>query len=553
MKRLGMPAKPLKTVNLKGLGSRGLNTQSDSTSLGPEWLVEANNIVFDIQGRITSRKGRQQTSTIIAAPVKSIGEYIKPNRAVELYASSGAYIYKLDRTLSPTSLTAVSFGGSPQTISDSNWQWINFNNEFWGVQSGHKVINYDGTTWKDMEDLGAYVGSSGVTLFDPACALGQFGRMWYGGVTEDKGTLYYSDNLIGEKLNGGASGVVDLRTVWGDDEIVGLASLMDKIVIFGRNSIVIYKGASDPSSMTLDEVINGVGLISRDNIVSISSDLVFMGYNGLQSLSRLVATDGKAPLQDLSLAVRNDLTSIINSSSNLDNIKSTFFPADAILVTFVPDDLIAYCFDFSSTIKGELPRVTTWSFISPPLCGLGTLAGDFHLGLSNSVGIYQGYYDRNITESTSSHGTESLCVAAGDTFTYSKCWDFANVQYNYTWKSPWTDLGDPTYSKIIKSGLFTFTGGKGANSTISINKDYETGSVFSKTFSLNAGGIIYVWGNSATLFGKAIYASTDGPKEYKISLARTGKVIQLKMVTEVTGSSSSLVNTSLLTKQGKIR
>ena len=46
---------------------------------------------------------------------------------------------------------------------------------------------------------------------------------------------------------------------------------------------------------------------------------------------------------------------------------------------------------------------------------------------------------------------------------------------------------------------------------------------------------------------------TDGPKEYKISLARTGKVIQLKMVTEVTGSSSSLVNTTLLTKQGKIR
>jgi hypothetical protein len=70
---------------------------------------------------------------------------------------------------------------------------------------------------------------------------------------------------------------------------------------------------------------------------------------------------------------------------------------------------------------------------------------------------------------------------------------------------------------------------------------------------LNAGGIVYVWGNSATLFGKAIYASTDGPKEYKISLARTGKVIQLKMVTEVTGSSSSLVNTTLLTKQGKIR
>ncbi len=69
---------------------------------------------------------------------------------------------------------------------------------------------------------------------DPTCGLGDFGRMWYGGITEDPGTLYYSDNLIGEKLNAGAAGSIDLKTVWGNDEIVGLASVMDSIVIFGK-------------------------------------------------------------------------------------------------------------------------------------------------------------------------------------------------------------------------------------------------------------------------------------------------------------------------------
>lgn len=548
-----MPAKGLQPINLKGLGSRGLNTQSEASTLGPEWLTQAENVVFDFQGRISARKGRKQTSQTVASPVKSIGEFIKSDRTTEYYAASGAYVYKLDRTITPTSMTAISWSGTPQTITDSDWQWINFNNEFWGIQSGHKVINYDGTNWYDMEDLGAYHASNGVTLFDPSCGLGEFGRMWYGGVTEDKGTLYYSDNLIGEKLNGGASGVVDLRTVWGNDEIVGLASIMDKIIIFGRATIVIYKGASNPSTMTLDEVINGVGLISRDNIANINADVVFMSYNGLQSMSRLVATDGKAPLQDLSLPVRNDITDLIATATNLDNIKSAYFQSDAILVTFVPDSSIAYCFDFSSSGRDGPPRTTTWSFISAPLCGLGSLDGDFHLGLSDSVGLYSGYYDVSITDDTATSGTEGACTTAGDTWATSKCWSYTNGHYNYTFKTPWMDLGDPVHSKIIKTGLFTYSGGQGSTATVQVYKDYETGSFYSKTFTLSTGGTLYLYGSGQALYGATTYAASGGPKEHKVSLARTGKVIQLKMVTSVMGAYSSLVNTTLLAKQGKIR
>jgi len=108
-------------------------------------------------------------------------------------------------------------------------------------------------------------------------------------------------------------------------------------------------------------------------------------------------------------------------------------------------------------------------------------------------------------------------------------------------------------AKILKRGLFTVTGGQGAASTITIAKDYEEDSTYSKTFNLVTDAITYLWGSAASLYGAAKYAPADGPKEYTLPLARTGKVIRLKMVTEVSGNYSSLVNTTFLTKQGKIR
>ena len=52
-----MPVKALTPIKLDGLGSKGLNTQGSASTLGPEWLTEASNVVFDFQGRIGPRKG----------------------------------------------------------------------------------------------------------------------------------------------------------------------------------------------------------------------------------------------------------------------------------------------------------------------------------------------------------------------------------------------------------------------------------------------------------------------------------------------------------------
>jgi len=454
-----MAVKPLTPIVLEALGSKGLNTQAQDSTLGPEWLTEATNVVYDFQGRITSRKGMKQTSNDdLASACKSIGEFIKSDRTNEYYCGSGAGIYKADFSVTPTTLTLQTFSGTPQTIIDSNWQWENFNDEFWGTQRGHTPINFDGTNWFDITDLGTYAAPVGVTTFDPSCCLGHFGRMWYGGITEDKGVVYYSDNLIGEDLNGGVAGVIDLKTVWGNDEVVGLASLMDKLIIFGKNNIAIYGGASDPSTMALDELVKGVGLAGRDNISYVSSEVLFLSYTGLQSLSRITQTDGKAPLTELSIAVRSTLAPIL-STTDLDTVKSAYFQEDGIVATFFPSRDLVYVFDFASSPQLGLPRITTWETTNTPYCGIGSLDGDFHLGFVDSVGLYDGYQD--------------VTVASAVT---------TEVDYEYTWATSWLDLGSPTFSKILKSGVFTILGGYGATTNVVVYKDYVTATQLSKTF-----------------------------------------------------------------------
>ncbi len=552
-----MPAKNTSSILLAGLGAKGLNTQAQSATLGLEFLTEANNVVYDLEGRMGPRKGvKQITTPVTTGAIKSIGEFVKSDRTREYYAGTGAKIVKLNTATAPDTLVEQSFSGSPQTISDSNWQWVNFNNEFWGVQSGHKVINYDGTNWYDIDDLGAYAAPAGVTTFDPNCALGEFGRVFYGGITEAKGTIYYSDNLIGEKLNGGAAGALDLKTVWGNDEIIHLASLENKLVIFGKQNIVIYSGAINPATMVLEEIIRDVGLAGRDNVVYVGADLFFLSYEGLVSIRRVTQTDGRAPVEGLSTTVRNDLTRILTQAA-VENIKSIYYQKEGFILTLMPDNDKAYVFDFSVG-KMEFPRITTWTFNLEPLSALYTFDGKLYFGTTDSLAEYDGYYDVTLTDSTASFGNEAACTAAGGTWDGSKCWTSTNTDYSWLFQTPWSDFGDQVFAKIIKTGLITVTGGQGAAATIQLYKDYEYGSAYSKTFNLTSDAVNYLYGaglssSQASLYGKATYAAAAGPKEYKIPLARTGKTFRIRMTFEVKGNYSSLITANLLAKKGKVR
>ena len=91
----------------------------------------------------------------------------------------------------------------------------------------------------------------------------------------NKTTVYWSDLLDGTEWRGtvGTVGTLDISSVLinGNDEIVGLGAHNGYLIIFCKENIIIYgdsdsnKNYTDPTTLQLVEVINGIGCIARDS------------------------------------------------------------------------------------------------------------------------------------------------------------------------------------------------------------------------------------------------------------------------------------------------
>ena len=562
-----MASKPIQPLVLDSIGIYGLNRQSSASSLPPQFLTTANNIMLDEKGRVTTREGIKQVTDNISNSntantliVKSLGEYISATGAKTLFAGAGANVYKINTANTPYTLDAQTFGGSATTKTNGNWQFTNFNNQFYAVQAGNKPINYDGSAWKDLEDVGSYAAPSGVTTFTPSCVLGDYGRLWTGNIGENKDVIYYSDTLIGHKFNGGASGSVDLKTVWSGDEITALASFMGKLVIFGKSNIVIYNDPWDPSaaSFQLDEVIEGVGCVARDSVQIIGDDIVFLSSSGVRSLARTMVQD-KMPLTDLSLAIKDEIrTNILTADMN--QVKAQYdLSTGSYLLSFGGKNIV-YVFDFKATTPEGAPRITTWNFDSKKNPGALLSTDDtLYIGLGDAtyfgrVATYSGFYDVEKLDVTASYGNQSACTTAGHTWesNTSKCYQDVDNTYQADFKTTWLDFEQPGISKFLKRFLAIWSGGKNMNVTLNWFRDYNV-TPTSANFTLDptSGGVNALWGQGK--YGNAKYATSFQPTEYKVSMSKAAKVVRLQIIQTVSGFKASLQNISIWAKQGKIR
>ena len=560
-------SKPITPLVLDSIGIFGLNRQASPSSLEHQWLTAANNIMLDDRGRITTRKGIKQITDTIGSSssnsyiVKSLGEFRNSTGSATIFAGSNDKIYKLNTGNTPNTLDAQTFTGTPQTLTDGNWEFCNFNDKFYGVQSSHTPIYYDGTNWMDLADASGFSAPSGVTTFDPTSCLGGFGRLWVGGVAEANDVVYYSDTLIGHKFQTGAAGYVDMKTVWAGDQVTALANFMGKLVIFGKRNIAIYNSPDDPSSadFALDEVVRGVGCVARDSVQALGDDIIFLSNSGVRSLRRTMVQD-KMPLTDLSANIKDEVTThIVNA--DMAQVKGQYCLCGGYYALSFPDRNITYVFDFKG--NPDAPRVTTWNFETKktPKALLSTTDGIMYMGLGNSdyagrIATYDGYFDVEKSDVTSTYANQTVCEAAGYTWesTNSKCWQSTNNTYQADFKTVWLDFGDPSRAKLLKRFLAVISGGKNMSVTMNWYRDYKvTADSGSFTLSPTASGTSYLWGGSTSLYGAAKYAPAFQPAEYKLSLSKSAKVLRMEMKGTVNGFKASLQQMIIWAKQGKIR
>lgn len=518
-------AKTIQAIPLDTIGINGLDTQTNATALNPNWFTKADNIVYTEGGKVTLRKGLKQGTLNSGAQIGAIVEHYNGS-IYKRFCAYGSTIAELD--LSDKDNAFINTYTTAATTSD--WQFQNFNNELLAFQSGEECLHYHGGAWDLLKNDVHYQGPVGVTTFDPSCGLGYYGRVWTGGISEENDVVYYSDLLNAHEWHGGDAGFIDLKEVWGRDEIVAIHAFAGKLAIFGKENIVLYDGAADITNLALDEVIRGIGCVSRDSIQAIADDLYFLSDTGVRSLYRTAQLD-KLPLTEKSPTIKDELIANIKASAN---VKSAYMLDEGLyLISFV-DKNVTYVFDIHFNTERKTPRISKWYFANDrhPASMLYSATYGLLIGQhSGRVATYEGYWDVDYSGSS--------------VYTYNP--------YTSSFSTVWIDLGQGVLASILKRLVMVVSGGQGTDVGVKLYKDFEMTPKLSPTFKLNPtlSGAPSLWGASTSLYATAKYAPVHGLKEHSIPLAGSAKYLRLEMDAVTSGYKASLQSLSLLFKQGK--
>jgi hypothetical protein len=502
----------------------GLNTQDSPLDLGSGFALVATNCIIDQYGRVGSRKGyskvNSSTGVLGANDVTVINELVQADGTLTILFAGNLKLFKLDGSNAVSELT-YGGGGTAPTITANNWQTASLNSITYFFQSGHDPLIFDPavstTTYRRVSEKTGYVA----TVPSANIVISAFGRLWAANTTANNSTVYFSDLISGHVWSTGTAGSLNVNNVWvnGADQITGLAAHNGFLFIFGKRQILIYAGATAPSTMTLSDTVEGIGCIARDSIQVTSTDVVFLSNSGIRSLMRTIQ-EKSSPERDLSKNVRNDLmTKMI--SEDLATVKSIYSEQNAFYLITCPTTQQVYCFDTKAALPDGSFKATIWDSILPKsFCSRRN--GDLLIGKTGYLGKYGGFLD--------------------DTSTYQ----FAYYTNN-------TDLGNPSATSIIKRISVIVIGGSNQYLTIKWGYDFLT-NYQSQNVLIPAQGVseygIAEYGANATVV--AYYSQGVALQNLIANASGSGKIVQTGYETTINGSQLSIQRIEIQSKEGRL-
>ena len=513
----------IQTFSVSAPGFYGVNTQDSPLDLAAGYAAIATNCVIDQYGRIGSRKGWSRVNTtsgnLGANNVGVIHELVQTDGTLTVLFAGNNKLFKL----SGTSVVELTYGGggTTPTITASNWQCASLNGITYFFQTGHDPLVYDPavstTTYKRVTEKTGYAA----TVPQANIVISAYGRLWAANTTADNVTVYFSDLLAGHVWSTGTSGSLNVSQVWpnGSDEITGLAAHNGFLLIFGKRQILIYSGATTPSSMTLTDAVSNIGCIARDSIANTGTDVIFLSNSGIRSFLRTIQ-EKSAPLRDLSKNVRNDLMTIV-AAETLANIKAVYSESNAFYLINFPTAAQVYCFDTKAALQDGSSRVTVWDSITPTAF-LARRNGDLLIGKNGYVGKYGTYLDHAST-------------------------------YRLQYFTTYADLGNPNVTSILKRIAVVVIGGSNQGFIIKWGYDFS-GQYYSTTLTIPV--------STVAEYGTAEYGANGSPVAYYsqgIALqtlvgqtSGSGKTVQTGYETEINGYPVSIQKIEIQAKNGKL-
>lgn len=514
----------LQVNTISAPGFYGLNTQDSPLDLQSGFALEATNCVIDQYGRIGARKGwakvNASSGNLGANNVGVIHELVSADGTYTVLFAGNAKLFRLDGSNNVVELT-YGGGGTAPTITANNWQCASLNGITYFFQNAHDPLIYDPavstTTYRRVSEKSGYVA----TVPQADIVISAYGRLWAANTATNKQTLFFSDLISGHVWSTGTAGTLNVNNVWpnGPDEITALAAHNGFLFIFGKRQILVYQGATAPSTMSLYDTVGGIGCIARDSVQNTNTDVVFLSNSGVRSVLRTIQ-EKSAPFRDLSKNVRNDIMQLA-SSETASAIKAVYSELNAFYLITFPTSNFVYVFDTRGVLEDGSSRVTTWRNIAPTAL-LARRNGDLLIGKTGYIGKYTGYVD--------------------DTAAY-------RLQY-YTNQS---DLGDQNVTSILKRIGVVVIGGTNQVVTIKWGFDFSENYLSQNT---------QIPTQQVSEYGTAEYGANGSPvAQYADGIALqtlyaqgtgAGRIVQTGYEAEINASALSIQKIEILTKNGRV-
>lgn len=471
----------------------GLNTVSDDSALTPSQIRKAINTRLTTFGAAIKRGGTKRMADTLTNRIQNGTTWYRAGSTPLIVFASNGNLYSASYGATPWTLTNISSALST-TVDPSFAQFRDGSSDVLYVSDGGALNKWNGTTF--TANIVGTTSTSQIVVHNQ--------RLWGCGNPSFPNSIFYSALNNGDSLgNGSAGGGQIVVRTFGNEEVIGLASLGTSLLIFHRRGISRLTGyGQDDITVSPAGLTQDVGLIAPKSISIVDNVCYFVSERGLYR-----CTEGEvAPVS--SADTPDQLLPIIRS------LTSTQF----------------------SAIRTVINRATRELWISVPTIGLFP----YHTTLSAWAGPWEGAY---ITPDTSclwetSDANGLPVILKGDASGWvSQCDAFSTAtanadnvmpdgtggsNYSMTLQLRRMYCGDDALSKSLRFGYLTAQLSGSNSCSFTWKTDNDSGGYTLPVSSESVWGI-------GTWSGSVVWGGASS-QSYRIQMGGTGYYVDITII-----------------------
>ena len=302
-------------------------------------------------------------------------------------------------------------------------------------------------------------------------------------------TIYYSNTIADSDdvtdFTGTGAGSIVL-----DDQVVGIKSFRDDLIIFCSNSIYKLQNINNASTIAVVPITKNVGCLDGRSIQEIAGDLIFLSPDGIRTIA------GTARIGDVELgSVSRQIQSIVSDIASAINT----YRIDSAVLRKKSQYRLFYSGSGAShtTSRGIIGTLTPNGFEWSETLGIQAHA------IASS-------FDKDRIEKTYHGDKDGYIYVHDDGDYFTPAGSAANIVAEYT--TPNLDFGDLGTRKTLQYVRMSLSPEGAVQPSLRVRFDYEDRNVPQPLdYELDSVSLPAIFGNSSSTFNSVVFGSQNDP------------------------------------------